>query len=139
MDNVAHVRAWRRANPEKKRAADERRRRNNPEAVRACQKRWRLNHPDRKRADCALRRARILTVTLGDVNVIKQFYEWLHKTGIVICHWCREVVPLDLRRADHYIPLAKGGEHSLENLVPACNRCNSSKGSKLPEEFCLTV
>lgn len=33
---------------------------------------------------------------------------------------------------DHCIPLSRGGEHNLENLVPSCAPCNMSKGSKLP-------
>ncbi len=30
------------------------------------------------------------------------------------------------------IPLARGGTHDIDNLVPACASCNSSKGAKLP-------
>lgn len=29
---------------------------------------------------------------------------------------------------DHVVALAKGGSHSVENLVPACKSCNSAKG-----------
>lgn len=32
---------------------------------------------------------------------------------------------------DHVIPLSKGGEHSIENIVPACHECNDKKGTKL--------
>ena len=31
---------------------------------------------------------------------------------------------------DHVIPLSKGGEHSIENIVPACLSCNAGKGAK---------
>lgn len=31
---------------------------------------------------------------------------------------------------DHIVPLSKGGEHTADNVVPACGKCNSSKGSK---------
>lgn len=31
---------------------------------------------------------------------------------------------------DHVIPLSRGGEHSIENIVPACGECNSKKGVK---------
>lgn len=34
--------------------------------------------------------------------------------------------------ADHVIPLSRGGTHDLDNLVPACAKCNFSKGAKLP-------
>ena len=29
---------------------------------------------------------------------------------------------------DHVVPIAKGGDLSLDNLVPACRSCNLSKG-----------
>jgi len=31
---------------------------------------------------------------------------------------------------DHVVPLSKGGEHSIENIVPACLSCNAGKGAK---------
>lgn len=30
---------------------------------------------------------------------------------------------------DHVLPLSRGGRHCIANLVPACKRCNHSKGS----------
>lgn len=36
---------------------------------------------------------------------------------------------------DHFVPLSRGGLHNLENLRPSCAKCNSSKGSKLFEEW----
>lgn len=32
---------------------------------------------------------------------------------------------------DHVVPLAKGGKDFLENLVPCCRSCNSSKGARI--------
>lgn len=32
---------------------------------------------------------------------------------------------------DHFIPLSKGGTHSLDNLVPSCMFCNRSKNNRL--------
>jgi 5-methylcytosine-specific restriction endonuclease McrA len=32
---------------------------------------------------------------------------------------------------DHVVPLSKGGEHSIENIVPACIECNKRKGARL--------
>jgi 5-methylcytosine-specific restriction endonuclease McrA len=34
-------------------------------------------------------------------------------------------------RVDHVLPRSKGGSNSLENLVAACCRCNSSKKDSL--------
>ena len=36
---------------------------------------------------------------------------------------------------DHRVPLIRGGRHTASNIVPACHRCNKSKGSKTEEEF----
>jgi 5-methylcytosine-specific restriction endonuclease McrA len=32
--------------------------------------------------------------------------------------------------ADHVVAISKGGEHSIENIVPACKPCNSRKKDK---------
>lgn len=39
------------------------------------------------------------------------------------------------RSRDHIIPLSRGGLHSLENMVPACHRCNSIKRDMIPQDF----
>lgn len=36
---------------------------------------------------------------------------------------------------DHVIPFAKGGKHTLDNVVPACKWCNGSKSDRDVEEF----
>lgn len=36
---------------------------------------------------------------------------------------------------DHYMPLSRGGTHTLENVRPSCEHCNLTKSNKLPEEF----
>ena len=36
---------------------------------------------------------------------------------------------------DHVCPQIKGGDSSIENLVPCCRSCNSKKGNKSVEEF----
>ena len=43
------------------------------------------------------------------------------------CFYCGQ----DANTVDHVIPIAKGGDPvSHDNLVSACRRCNSSKGSR---------
>lgn len=36
---------------------------------------------------------------------------------------------------DHVVPLSRGGEHSPENLAPACLPCNRSKGARTLDEW----
>jgi hypothetical protein len=40
------------------------------------------------------------------------------------CVYCGEVKPLTM---DHIIPLSKGGQHTKNNIIPACLSCNSAK------------
>jgi 5-methylcytosine-specific restriction endonuclease McrA len=44
-----------------------------------------------------------------------------------VCHYCGQ----DATTVDHVIPIVKGGDPiSMDNMVAACRRCNSSKGSR---------
>jgi len=48
------------------------------------------------------------------------------------CAYCgRDNVQLE---REHIIPVSKGGELVVENIVPACRRCNNKKGDRTPEE-----
>lgn len=53
-----------------------------------------------------------------------------------LCFWCGSDIK-DGFHADHYIPLAKGGNNWPSNIVLACQTCNTSRGSKMPEEFLI--
>lgn len=35
---------------------------------------------------------------------------------------------------DHVVPRSRGGDHSWDNLVACCRRCNLRKGDRLPTE-----
>ena len=93
-------------------------------------KRWREEHPDktreyRKPAD-SRRRARLKNA-IGSFTAI----EWreLLETYHSKCTYCgkrsKELT------VDHIIPLVKGGTNYIDNIVPACGRCNSSKKDAL--------
>lgn len=47
------------------------------------------------------------------------------------CQYCGSTKRLTL---DHVIPRSKGGKHSWDNVVTACERCNSKKGDRTPQE-----
>lgn len=51
-----------------------------------------------------------------------------------ICYWC-DIDCENNYHIDHYVPLAKGGEHIIENLVISCPSCNLRKNAKDPYEF----
>lgn len=47
------------------------------------------------------------------------------------CQYCGSMRNLTI---DHVIPRSKGGQHTWDNVVAACERCNSSKGDRLLHE-----
>lgn len=47
------------------------------------------------------------------------------------CQYCGSKKKLTL---DHVIPRSKGGQHSWDNVVAACEQCNGQKGDKLLHE-----
>lgn len=48
------------------------------------------------------------------------------------CAYCEERKPLT---ADHIVPLSRGGQHAIGNLLPACRSCNSQKHTRLLVEW----
>ncbi|MGV3525539.1 MAG: HNH endonuclease [Candidatus Sericytochromatia bacterium] len=55
----------------------------------------------------------------------------VHVRDHYTCQYCGSVSNLTL---DHVMPLSRGGKSTWENVVTACYPCNSSKGSRTPEE-----
>ncbi len=47
------------------------------------------------------------------------------------CQYCRSARKLTL---DHVIPRSKGGPHTWDNVVAACERCNWTKSDRTPKE-----
>jgi 5-methylcytosine-specific restriction endonuclease McrA len=55
------------------------------------------------------------------------------------CHYCGIELNNLILNIDHFIPLSKGGPHTINNLVVSCKNCNLRKGNKLPEEWLKTL
>ncbi|WP_026082371.1 HNH endonuclease [Mastigocladopsis repens] len=47
------------------------------------------------------------------------------------CQYCGSSKHLTL---DHVLPRCRGGQHTWDNVVAACERCNSRKGDRTPQE-----
>ena len=47
------------------------------------------------------------------------------------CQYCGSTKFLTL---DHVIPVSKGGQHTWDNIVTACEKCNNSKGNRTPQQ-----
>lgn len=58
---------------------------------------------------------------------------WAAKVAAIgCCIYCGSDGPLLM---DHVVPLGRGGDNSLANVVPACDSCNASKGADTAYEF----
>lgn len=68
----------------------------------------------------------------GDVTTsqLKELF-----TNTKKCYWCNDKLINGKIHVDHYIPLSKGGKHTISNLVLSCVNCNLSKGSQDPLDF----
>jgi len=51
------------------------------------------------------------------------------------CAYCRTPVPLSALQAEHVIPLSRGGDNGLNNILPSCAPCNSDKRDLLLHEW----
>lgn len=91
-------------------------------------RRWRVQHPERKRHHDRTRKARVRGATQADLTR----HEWaaIKAAFGYRCAYCG-VRPRRLTQ-DHITPVAKGGAHTLQNVVPACALCNSRKSTGRP-------
>ncbi|MEG3879001.1 HNH endonuclease [Microcoleus sp. herbarium7] len=53
-----------------------------------------------------------------------------------VCQYCGSNRRLTL---DHVMPRSKGGLHTWDNVVTACERCNSRKGDRTPAEAAMPL
>ena len=67
------------------------------------------------------------TVTLSSGQLWHHWGQFNHQ-----CAYCGSAGDLQV---EHVIPISKGGGHHLGNIVPACRRCNYSKGDKLAHQW----
>ena len=70
------------------------------------------------------------TVTLGDIEKMRQ-----RQRGE--CFYCKE--RMVRHELEHIIPIARGGTHSIGNLVLSCAGCNRRKGARTIMEWRLGV
>lgn len=85
---------------------------------------WKKNNPAKKTAQDFRRRTKFANVVQDLTNAqwkaIKEFYN-------NECAYCGQIKKLTM---DHLIPVDKGGAHTANNIVPACQSCNSAKGNR---------
>ena len=98
----------------------------NIDKVKEYKRKHRKTNPNLSREIWQRRRARLLGVTYYVLD--KHAWEFVCAMWENKCVYCTRVTKLT---QDHIIPLSKGGWHDLDNLVPACARCNSVKGATI--------
>jgi len=107
----------------------------NPEKVKAYAKKYRQTASVSRYEDYQRRRA-LLANAPCDGHTMKELHaHWLHHGfDPNTCSYCDTPITAKTSIGDHVIPLSKAGDHMMDNLVPACLSCNSSKCDKLLHE-----
>lgn len=107
-------------------------------ACATCRRKAQANHvknyyrrlpPDKRHTLTHKRRAESYGVEHSEYSRTAILARWGHR-----CAYCPSVAT----HLDHVIPLSKGGADAEHNIVPACQRCNLSKGAKTLAEWSLT-
>lgn len=112
------IRDWQEKNPERKR-----------EHGRRAANAWSAAHPEKVAEGCARRRA----LKKGAPVIEKIDRAAIIERDRNICHLCRlPVEPHDIH-LDHVVPLARGGNHTADNLAVAHSLCNARKGARMPD------
>jgi len=82
-----------------------------------------------------------MTINVPAVAVTREYFNTkkivrlsrrnIYLRDLFTCQYCEEVFPVSDLSLDHVKPKAAGGKTEWENIVTACESCNSKKGSKL--------
>ena len=89
-----------------------------------------------KRKTSHTRRARLKNVEVQSFTEedLKMF--WLSQNILYDeCYYCGKNMDGKYEHLDHYIPISKGGGHTMVNLRPSCACCNYKKNDKMPTDF----
>lgn len=105
----------------------------NSEAIREAVAAWRAANSDRCRVNGARYKAKRKGWESAGVGV--SFRDWTrlqarHGWRCAYCH-----AKPGLLHMEHVVPLSRGGQHAIGNILPACPDCNMSKGAKLLVEW----
>jgi len=102
----------------------------NKEKLIEYQRQWRKDHPERRDGYKVVSRKR--RSSLPDTLTEEEWLEILNRFDYS-CAYCQTTT--SQLEEEHLIPVCKGGERTIENIVPACHSCNSSKGTQDLEDF----
>jgi 5-methylcytosine-specific restriction endonuclease McrA len=144
--------ANRAADPEKHREIGRIRRAKMTDEDKAAESVWKAQHYQKNKAEIAARQAayyeanRDAAIERGRMERIRRkgvetdghtcsvLHEYWEARGIdpKICTYCdKHIRNWKTSEGDHVVPLIKGGTDFMENIVPCCGSCNSSKGDRI--------
>lgn len=105
-------------------------RQSNPDKYLAGIKRWNAAHPEKVKAYADAAVARRKNAAVSDFTAVQ--WQRLKEAYGYRCAYCgRKMKRLT---QDHVLATSRGGNHTLDNIVPACHSCNSHKRDKTPSE-----
>ena len=127
------------ANPEKERARSKKYRLTHAEEKSRSNKAWSDKNKDKKRHYAAQRLAKQLelenTFTEQDWQIALDYFHGC-------CAYCGHTASLFDRalvlQKEHFIPVTQKGGYTPENIIPACQTCNTSKNNRHPEQWCVS-
>jgi 5-methylcytosine-specific restriction endonuclease McrA len=124
-------RRWNEKHSEKKREQDRKRRVKDKDKIRRKIKEWNQSHPENRKASEYRRRA-LKRKAEGMHTAQQEREQYNRQKGR--CYYCGIIVGT-VWHVDHVIPLSRGGSNGPENIVIACEHCNTSKKAKMPHEW----
>lgn len=140
----AYAREWLKRNPQKARDAVRRWNKSHPEQRRTAKRLYYARHREQHKAVMAAYHKAHPEVLRAKSNAYRararaaegQFTsaEWraLVESYGGKCAYREEVGPVQV---DHRTPLTRGGANSIDNILPACRKCNTEKGQLTEAEF----
>ena len=121
---VQRATEWKKNNPDKVTASSHKRYEKVKEHHKELTRRWKQDHKEERNIAWQARRAKKKSL---EYSLTPEQWE---QTKIYFenkCCYCGKEQKLT---QDHFVPLEKNGEYSRNNILPACQTCNSSKANK---------
>ncbi len=120
---------WREENKERLSEYEKQYREENKERRSVLYRQWQKENKHLCRQARQKRRAR--KKSLPNTLTLKQ-WESIVKKFKNSCAYCGKKSKL---AQEHFIPLCKGGHYTIQNIIPSCKSCNSSKNGTLFEDW----
>lgn len=126
---AAYQKAWAAAHPDKRMAYRAAGYARNKKKIAARYASWRK--ANQEKINHIKRRRRAHKFCNGGSHTIEELLEKFANLGDV-CFYCGCSGKMTV---DHDVPLSRGGSDFIDNILPSCKSCNSSKSAKTAQEF----